>query len=332
MNIRKVRLMMTGRLAAVCGAVALLTGCTLSNQEAPPLGGVSGFGMIVRMTATPEVLPRDGVSKSVINVDARDGDNPFANGRLILATDAGTLSVSEIVTDGNGHATFVLTAPGANEAVSSATVFVTPVKNADIGNARSDVIRIALLGPDVPTASFGTTPATTAPGPKVLAIITFDASGSMLGGVMCKSSCTYAWDFGDGSTGKDMVTQHQYGNPGVFNVKLTVTANTGTSNSVTKPVVIAPPDLTTPDFTFAPCASLAPKCMTFTDSSVPDNGVTITTYYWDFGDGTSPVSTNSPILDHTFPTNPNPVNYTVRLRLTDNLGRVSITTKSVAVP
>jgi PKD repeat protein len=320
------------RLAGLVCASVLITGCTLSNQEAPPLQGPSGFGLSVRMSATPEILPRDGVSRSTINVEVELDDQPFANGRLVLTADAGTLSAAEVVTDAKGHATFYFTAPGVNDAVDLATIYVTAVQNSDLANARSDSIRVAVMGPDVPAANFFTTPATTAPGPKVLTLITFDASGSMLAGVMCKSSCTYAWNFGDGSTGKDMVTQHQYSAAGVYNVTLTVTANNGTTNSVTKAVVIAPPDLTTADFTFLPCASLVAKCVTFTDSSVPDNGVSIASYYWDFGDGTTPVSTNSPTIDHTFPANPNPVTYVVRLRLTDNLGRVSLTTKSVAVP
>lgn len=321
------------RVVAAGCTLALVAGCTVSNQEAPSLAGPSGFGLVVSMTATPEVLPRDGVSKSIINVDVRSQEKPFANGRLILTADAGTLSASEVTTDGNGHVTFTFTAPGLNENVLQATIFVTPVQNGDLANARSDSIRVAVLGPEIPVAAFETVPdATKAPGPKILAVITFDASKTKLAGVACGSKCTYAWSFGDGSTGNDLVIQHQYGNSGVYNVKLTATANTGTSNSVTTPIIIAPPDLTTPDFTFAPCLSLVLKCMTFTDSSVPDNGVSIVSYYWDFGDGTSPVTTQVPTIDHTFPNIASTVNYNVKLRLTDNLGRVSTTTKSVAVP
>jgi PKD repeat protein len=320
------------RIGAALCAIALSAACTVSDTEAPPLGGPSGFGLSFSMTASPEILPRDGESVSTIRVEARLNDQPYANQTLVLTTSAGRLSQSEVRTDGSGRAAFLYTAPSVNEPVSQATIFITAVQNGDLANARSDSIRIAVIGPDVPVASFTTTPSTAAPGAAFHSVITFDATATRLGTATCGSSCTYSWNFGDSSSGSDLVVQHQYANSGVFNVTLTVTTATGTSNSVTKPVVIAPPVLTTPDFTFAPCASLQPKCMTLADSSAPPDGVEIVTRYWDFGDGSSPVSTSDAAIDHVFPANANPVTYNVRLRLTDNFGRVSTTTKQVAVP
>jgi hypothetical protein len=319
-------------IAAACCALVLAAGCTVSDQEAPPLSGPSGFGLSFSLTATPEVLPRDGQSISTIRVDARLNDQPYANQTLVLTTSAGRLSAGEIRTDASGRATFLYTAPTVNEPVSQATIVITAVQNGDLANARSDSIRIAVVGPEVPVAAFTTTPPTGAPGAPFHSVITFDATTTKLGTAQCGSSCTYSWNFGNGSSGSEMVVQHQYGTSGVFNATLTVTTASGTSSSVTKPVVIAPPDLTTPDFTFAPCASLQAKCMSLTDSSAPPDGVTIVSRYWDFGDGSSPVSTSDPSIDHVFPANVNPVTYQVKLRLTDNLGRVSTSTKPVAVP
>jgi len=321
------------RIGAVLCAVALGAACTVSDTEAPPLAGPSGFGLSFSLSATPEILPRDGQSVSTIRVEARLNDQPYANQTLVLTTSAGRLGQSDVRTDANGRAAFVYIAPSVNEPVSEATIFVTAVQNGDLANARSDSIRIAVIGPEVPVAAFTTTPSTAAPGAAFHSVITFDATTTRLGNAQCGSSCTYSWNFGDGSSGSDMVVQHQYGNSGVFNATLTVSTANGTSSTVTKPVVIAPPDLTTPDFTFAPCASLVAKCVTLTDSSAPPDGVTIVSRYWDFGDGSSPVSTPDAVIDHTFPANANPVTYNVRLRLTDNFGRVSTTTpKQVTVP
>ena len=316
---------------ALC-AVVLAAGCTVSEQEAPPFSGPSGFGLSFTLTASPEILPRDGVSASTIRVEARLQNEPYANQPLVVTTTAGTLSQSQVTTDASGRASFVFTAPSVNEPVSQVTIFITAGQNGDLASARSDSVRIAVIGPDVPVAAFTTTPSTSAPGAPFYSLITFDASNSTLGGSPCGSGCTYAWNFGDGSSANALVVQHQYSNSGVFNATLTVTAASGTSSSVTKPVVIAPPALTTPDFTFAACASLQAKCMTLTDSSVPPDGITIVSRYWDFGDGTSPVSTTNPSIDHVFPANPNAVTYQVKLRLTDNFGRVSTSTKAVAVP
>ena len=49
-----------------------LGGCTMQNQSAPVLGGPSGFGVSLSMTASPVVLPRDGSSQATITVTARD--------------------------------------------------------------------------------------------------------------------------------------------------------------------------------------------------------------------------------------------------------------------
>lgn len=328
---------MFARLGVACCVIGVLAGCTVSKQEAPGFVGPSGFGISMTLRAQPEMLPRDGASTSLISVEARVADEngtvkPFANQPFDLTVTAGGLSTSRITTDGTGRASFVYTAPAQNDPVSEATIFLTALQNGDVANYRSDSIRLTLVGPDVPVAAFTTTPSTAAPGAAFHSIITFDATTSTLGGLSCGSACTYTWDFGDGSSGTSMVVQHQYANSGVFNATLTVTTASGTSNSTTKPVVIAPPLLTTPDFTFNPCASLVAKCMTLTDSSVPADGVTIASRYWDFGDGTTPVSTPDAAIDHTFPANPNQATYNVKLRLTDNLGRVSTTTKQVAVP
>jgi len=316
------------RLGAIAAIVALTSGC-VSKQKAPELSGPSELGLSLAVTASPQILPRDGASTSAISVKAFDANGqPKSGQRLMLSASAGTLSVSEVNTTATGLAPVVIyTAPGLNVGISNVTITVTPVESGDLYNSNSRSILIAVVGPDVPVASF-TPPA----GAAVMDTVTFNASASTLGGVACGSSCSYTWDFGDGSTGKDLVVQHQYSNSGVFNATLTVTAASGTSNSVTKPVVINPPALTTPDFTFGPCLSLVAKCVTFTDVSFPANGVTIVSRLWDFGDSTTPVSTPDPTIDHTFPANPNPVTYNVKLRLTDNFGRVSTTIKPVAVP
>jgi PKD repeat protein len=325
---------LTWRAAAAALALMAASACAVDKQSAPALAGPSGFGQSLIVTAAPQVLSRDGSSMSTISVTARNADGSPATGRrLLFSASSGTLLTSEVLTSNDGTASVVYVAPTRNTPVSGAVISVTPIEAGDVANTHGTSLIIELLGPDVPVAAFSTTPPSSgAPGATYRALLTFDATATTLGGTSCGSRCTYAWDFGDGSTGKDLVAQHQYNDSGVFNATLTVTTSTGTSNSITKPVVIAPPALTTPEFTFAPCASLVPKCMTLTDSSVPPDGITIEARLWDFGDSTSPVSTTDPVIDHTFPANPNAVTYNVRLRLTDNRGRTSTILKAVAVP
>ena len=70
-------------LVPIAAAAMLATGCTLDKQEAPPLAGPSGYALSVTMTATPDVLPRDGNSSSVVQLIARGADGqPLAGQRF----------------------------------------------------------------------------------------------------------------------------------------------------------------------------------------------------------------------------------------------------------
>jgi hypothetical protein len=331
---RTIRQTLSIHVTAFAATVGLLSGCTTGNQEAPALSGPSELGLAVSVTAAPQILPRDGSSTSTIAVRAFDAaGKPQKGQRLLLTASAGTLTLNEVLTGDDGKAPLVIyIAPGLNVPVSSATIAVTPVETGDARNTNTRTVKIDLSGPDVPQADFTFTGTTSSNPIAVSDVITFDARATTMKGSPCNNMCTYAWDFGDGSAGKDLIALHQYTSPGVFYATLSVTSSDGTSNSVTKPVVIGLPALTEPEFTFAPCLSLALKCITFTDVSFPVNGVTIVSRLWDFGDASSAVGTSDPTVDHTFPANANPVTYNVKLRLTDNFGRVTTTTTQVQVP
>jgi PKD repeat protein len=311
--------------AVAAGAALSLSACMTQSQSAPPLAGPSGFGLVLTMTASPDIVQRDGSSQSTVRLNFRDGSSNSALGqrRVIVNTTAGTLSVGEVVTDTNGNAALTFTAPSLNTPVSSAQITAVPVGE-NLDNARTQLVTIALLGPDVPTASF-----TIAPNPPAVGQdVTFDASASSLTGAACGSNCSYSWNFGDGSNGSGVIVQHAFTMSGVQNVTLTVSAPGGTSSSKTTSFVIGAPAAPKALFVVTPATPTAGQQAIFNaTTSTVGAGATIVQYIWDFGDGTT-ATTGVPIHAKTYAT---PGTYIMSLTVVDSMGRTASTPTTVTV-
>lgn len=121
------------RLLLVVTCLVAFGACSLDKQTAPDLTGPSGLGLSIVLRATPDVLFRDGVSQSTIEVTATDENGQPVNnlGLFFAATpNLGTLSVASSATNAQGRATVTFTAPG-DGADAMATVTVTPVGGAN---------------------------------------------------------------------------------------------------------------------------------------------------------------------------------------------------------
>ncbi len=134
----------------------------------------------------------------------------------------------------------------------------------------------------------------------------------------------YAWNFGDATSASGVTPSHTYLAPGVYPVTLTVTASGGGTASASHNVTA---DL-------APVASFTVSC-TLTSCSVNGSGSSdpdgsVSTYLWDFGNGTTAsgaTATASYALAGSWP---------IQLTVTDDLGRTNtstqIATASIALP
>lgn len=111
---------------------------------------------------------------------------------------------------------------------------------------------------------------------------------------------TWLWDFGDGQTSALQNPDHQYSQPGKYNVTLTVNNENGCSSS---------PKTYQLEIIKKPIASFTnsnPDCagqpVTFIDHSTTANG-NITKWLWNFGDGTDVVTrTDNQPFQHVFAT------------------------------
>ena len=148
---------------------------------------------------------------------------------------------------------------------------------------------------------------------------TFDASESWDDG----SIVSFAWRFGDGTTGAGLAPTHVYAAPGSFAVELTVVDDSGARGSVSRTVDV------TDGTTLPPVASFTAECngstCTFDASSSWDPDGQIASYNWNFGDGTDGFGHH---VTHTYAA---AGTYDVTLTVTDHHGATSAWTASVTV-
>ena len=120
---------------------------------------------------------------------------------------------------------------------------------------------------------------------------------------------SYAWNFGDNTTGTGPTPTHVYAQGGTYTARLTVTDNLGANSApVTHDVTVTAPNA-------PPTAAFASECAdytcTFDSSGSSDANGPITAWAWDFGDGGT---SDLPNPSHLFA---GPGLYTVGLTVTD---------------
>jgi len=175
---------------------------------------------------------------------------------------------------------------------------------------------------ELPTANFNNT----APGCPDESIYFTDLSVSPNGGIS-----NWLWDFGDGTTisidaPDSPDVSHIYANAGTYNVTLTVTDESGCTDSFTRQLVTENGPLA--NFTFEQTCFGEP--VLFTDLSSPNGGSDLFSWAWDFGDPLSGVNNSSTLQNpsHIFTA---PGAYTVSLTVTNTQGCSSTLETEVVV-
>jgi len=301
-------------------------GCGVDKQSAPPLTGPSELGLSLTLTATPDQVVRDGSSRSVVAVIARDGQNrPVAGQLLTLSANVGSLTQRQVVTGSDGRATFDFIAPPLNTPVPGnvAIVGATPV-GTNFDNATTRTVSIALTPANstAPNPSFTVSPQN----PRRDQLVTFDASATTDEGVPCGDTCRYAWDFGGEATATGRVVSYQFKNAQGYVVILTVTDSSGTTATTRQTVTVTPSVPPTPAFSYSPKPPAPNETVRFSAAgSTAANGATIVEYVWDFGNG----QTASGVTATT--TFPLARTYAVQLTVRDSNGSTATATQSVDV-
>lgn len=305
---------------AVACAALLIGGCGLEKQTAPSLIGPGG--PLVVMTATPDRLPRDGKSQSVVIVEVRDGSGAGVFGRRVtLGVTGGTLSQDEVVTGADGRASFAVQAPTQTDVVPGniIQVLATPVAS-DFNNAVTHTLAIALTGvpnATAPAPAFTVTPTA----PEINKLATFDATTTTDEGQQCMNLCTYDWNFDDGTTANGRVVTHSFGVARAYNVSLTVTDASGLTATLRQLVIPTAPAEPTVTLNVSPNPPVVNQLATFLAVGVAAANHQIVSYEWNFGDGSN-TSTSSGNVTHTYSARGI---YTATVRAIDDLGRAGST-------
>ena len=308
--------------AAVIMAASLVAACGLDKQSPPALTGPSEFGLAVTLTATPDQLPRDGSSQSVVTLTARDSSNRALAGlRLSLALVNGSpsgarLSQNEVTTNSQGSATFTVSAPNQGSTGNQIVVMATPIgTNGDNAVSHRIAITVNPSNGTAPTASFTVNPTT----PDIGQVVTFNGSATDEG-VPC-GSCSFLWDFGGEGTATGAVVTHTFGSAGTFVVSLTATDSAGTTGAtVRQNVTVSAASIPTGlSVASTPNPPVAKQTATFTASATPATNHRIVTYQFVWGDGDTNTS-NSPIIQHTYS---QAGDFLLTLTVRDDLGQSS---------
>lgn len=323
--------------------------CTTKKTEIPGLAGPSELGLSLAIAATPDILSKDGTSQSNVIITARNSNSQPVTGLVLRVetvingtlADYGRLSTKNVTTGSDGRATVVYTAPlgpatgNSQEDESVITIIATPV-GTDFNNAVSRSVTIRLMPTGVilppagqPVARFSFAPSAPLEGQDV----SFDASGTTIqcpSGIVddscSKSGLTYAWEFGDGTTGAGERVTHRYDTIGSYGVSLTVTNTRGNTSRSSAFVTVGISARPTPEFSFSPTNPEVGQSVFFNAAaSQPAPGRTLVGYEWTFGDGGFG---DGLTVTHRFGT---PGTWAITLTVTDDLGKTGAISKSLTL-
>jgi PKD repeat protein len=334
------------RRAAVLVALIATAGCTVKNAATPTEGGPSTFATSFTVNAIPDTISQDGGSQSSVKilVIGPTGKSLSAVPMRVdmsvngVAQDYGTLSARTIVTNADGIATVVYTAPPgppnglfgtcANLPGTCVEIVATPT-GTNFQTVVSQAVTIRLVPPGVilPPAGSPTAVFTSSPSPAFMNVpVTFDAARS-IPGVGASEIASYTWNFGDGGAqGTGRSISHTFTAPQTFNVTLTVVNDRGLAASTVVGVTVGAVTAPSPTFVFSPSAPAVGQLILFNaEQSTAAPGHTLSGFNWNFGDG---ATASGVTVSHVFTT---AATFNVVLSVTDDTGQKGTTSSAVTV-
>ncbi|MBC3983887.1 S8 family serine peptidase [Streptomyces sp. AC536] len=179
------------------------------------------------------------------------------------------------------------------------------------------LLNVSKLGtpaePGAPTAEFAASCSESALSCEFDGSASRDADGSIAG---------YVWDFGDGTAAKGVKPAHTYAKAGSYEVRLTVTDDSGKTGTVSKKVSVGAPAGEPPVAQFS--VSCWYDACDFNAGQSTDKEGDIASYAWKFGDGQTGTGVTA---KHTYPAGQK--TYTAELTVTDRAGNAGTATRQI---
>jgi hypothetical protein len=221
-----------------------LSACTVKQSDVANPAGPSVLATSVELSAVPDTVVLNG-QQSVIVIAAHDAAGAPLSGLHVhldvlvgaIASLCGGLSPTDVITNSDGRATAVFTAPTTplpkpecSGLGSTVTIRAFPVgTNAQTTNTSTASINLLTPTTNTPSKTFAVN-FSMSPTPGIVNFpITFGDAGSVSPG---HAITTYEWSFGDGTPNKSGANVvHDYGSRGTYVVSLTITDDIGQSGS-----------------------------------------------------------------------------------------------------
>jgi gliding motility-associated-like protein len=207
-----------------------------------------------------------------------------------------------------------------NHTYATADTFVAKLVTESANGCVSDTATRTVIVHPIPVADFTTSASVCMPG----GAVNFTNQSSLTGN---NNALSYVWNFGDLSAPNTSTNpSHVYAAINNYTITLTATSAASCSHQVSKPfnAFFEKPIAA---FEATPDTLCQGKPTVFDDLSTDPAGSAITSWTWNFADGSAPVTTQNPVKTYA-----QPGNYAVTLRVSNAAGCISdLSTSPVVV-
>jgi PKD repeat protein len=320
----------TGTSPACSTGYVLVNGTATSYTHAGLANGTTYFYRVcatdavnnVSAGSTASATPQATAPANLAPVANAGPDKTVAVGTSVVFSGSGSDSDGSVVSyvwnfgDGTANASGT-SVSHVFTAVGTYTVRLTVTDNLGATGSDTAIVTVTSVSNQPPVANVSPSTVST----QSLLPVSFSGTGSTDAD---GSIASYSWNFGDGTTGSGATVSKTYNRAGSYTAVLTVTDNLGSSGTKSVPVTVinrAPTANAGADQTVS-----AGSSMTLNGSGSTDQDGTITSYVWNFGDGTANGSGAS--VSHVYV---NAGTYTATLTVTDNSGATSTDTAVITV-